>query len=383
MLVAGTLAAAAGAQEPVLERERVLIILATTRDLSGRNLSGLDLSKLNFARTNLRRARLQKTNLEGADLWRADLSGADLSGARLAGAGLPGADLSSANLDGADLSRANLAGAGLRRAKLNGARLVGADLTRAELFGVELREAQAQQAVLKEAGLMLADLRGTDLTEANLEGAGLEGSQLVGANLTRASLRRARLARADFERANIAGADLVGADHTSARNIDRAVGVQQAKWLDTGPAPSEAGASGSAGPVTARIHLQSGQVVEVESWEERETTVVYTRGGVTYGVPRTEIAKVEDTQGRPLALRTPSGRSDDVFRCKTPRLGDAETVVQEYFRCTGVRPSFRTRTREGREMTVYTVPSRTARQSYDHYWVLNGQVVQVEVTGSQ
>lgn len=375
----GALVTVARAQEGALTREQVSAIMATTRDLSGKTLSGLDLSKLNLGRANLRRAKLIGTNLEGADLWRAELVSADLSQARLVGANLNAADLSSATLTGADLSQANLSEANVRKAKLGGgARLAGTNLGKAELFGVELREARAPGASFKDASLMLADLRGADLTEASLDGADLTGSQLSGANLTRASLRRAKLARADFEQTNIEGTIFAGSDYKSARNLEKAVNFPQAKWEEAAPAAAEAKTAAAAGPVVARIHLRSGATIEVESWAEQEETVLYTQRGVTYGVPRGDIAKMEDAQGRPIALREPSKGSDEIFKCKAPKLGDGEGVLQEFFRCTGARPSVRSRMREGRQVTVYSVSSRSAGYQYNYYWVLNGQIVQIE-----
>ncbi|MGH7321800.1 MAG: pentapeptide repeat-containing protein [Candidatus Rokuibacteriota bacterium] len=376
-LMVGALAAVAAAQEGTLTREQVSGIMATTRDLSGRNLGGLDLSRLNLSRADLRRAKLIGSNLEGADLWRADLADAELARARLVGANLSAADLSSADLTGADLSQANLSEAKLRKAKLGGrARLVATNLTKAGLSEVDLREASAEGAVFKSASLRLADLRGANLTDANLEGADLTGSQLANANLTRASLRRAELPRADFQGANLDGAIFVGSKHTQARNLDKAVNFERARWQEAPSAAPEAKRPAAVGPVTARIHLRSGAVLEVESWVEQDETVVYTQAGVTYGVARGEIAKIEDTQGRPIALRTPDKGSDEIFRCKPPKIGDSEVILLEFFQCTGARPSSRTRMREGRETTVYTVSSRAS--GYSTFWVLNGRVVQID-----
>ncbi len=376
-LMVGALATGAAAQEGTLTREQVAGIMASTRDLSGRNLGGLDLSKLSLSRANLRRAKLIGSNLEGADLWRADLTEAELTRARLVGANLNGADLSSADLTGADLSQANMSEAKLRKAKLGGrARLAGTNLTKAVLSEVDLREASAEGAVFKEATLRTADLRGANLTDANLEGADLAGSQLANANLTRASLRRAELPRVDFQGANLDGAIFVGSKHAQARNLDKAVNFDRARWQEAPPAAPDVKKPAAAGPVAARIHLRTGVVLEVESWVEQDETVVYAQGGVTYGVPRGEIAKIEDAQGRPIALRAPDKGSDEIFRCKAPKIGDSEVILLEFFQCTGARPSSRTRMREGREVTVYTVSSRPS--GYSTFWVLNGRVVQID-----
>jgi hypothetical protein len=58
-------------------------------------------------------------------------------------------------------------------------------------------------------------------------------------------------------------------------------------------------------------------------------------------------------------------------------------MLQEFFRCTGAKPSFRTRIRAGRELTVYSVPPRSAGFRHTHYWVRNGQVVEIETTGTR
>jgi len=85
---------------------RVMEILKTTRDFSGKNLSGLYLVGVDLSRCNLRGANLSRTNLERADLDEAVLERADLSGANmrmtdLRITGLKGARLNGARLDGA------------------------------------------------------------------------------------------------------------------------------------------------------------------------------------------------------------------------------------------------------------------------------------------
>lgn len=101
------------------------------------------------------------------------------------------------------------------------------------------------------------------------------------------------------------------------------------------------------------------------------------------------LGSTRDLSGKNLAgldlskLNLPPKGSDDIFKCKAPKLGDDEGMLQELFRCTGAKPSFRTRIRAGRELTVYSVPSRSAGFRYDHYWVRNGQVVEIETAGTR
>lgn len=90
--------------------------------------------------------------------------------------------------------------------------------------------------------LVIANLRGTSLKgayvygasleDANLEGAILEKANLthvnfVGANLVRADLTGARLRRARLRRANLQGANLQSADLVHAKELDRAVGLDE------------------------------------------------------------------------------------------------------------------------------------------------------------
>ena len=84
-----------------ITKERVLKILATTRDLSGMDLSRMDLSTMDLSKSNLSGANLSETNLFVANLSEANMSHADISYA----------DLRYANLSGANLTRANLTNA--------------------------------------------------------------------------------------------------------------------------------------------------------------------------------------------------------------------------------------------------------------------------------
>ena len=130
-----------------------------------------------------------------------------------------------------------------------------------------------------------------------------------------------------------------------------------------------------------RIHLKSGATIDAESWSEQDEVLLYTQAGVTYGVPRGDVARLEDAQGRPIELKSTAKGSDDVFQCRTPQVGDSESTVLAFFRCLGATPSFRTRIWEGRQATVYTIPPRSGRQR-ELYWVVNGRLTQVEVGGS-
>jgi len=71
------------------------------------------------------------------------------------------------------------------------------------------------------------------------------------------------------------------------------------------------------------------------------------------------------------------------YRSASSRHRATATMLQEFFRCTGAKPSFRTRIRAGRELTVYSVPPRSAGFRHTHYWVRNGQVVEIETTGTR
>ena len=75
-------------------RERVLQLMATTRDLSGLDLTGADLSGI-----DLRGARLHRTLLESASLAGAQLDGADATEAVLVRANLAQASLAHCVLD--------------------------------------------------------------------------------------------------------------------------------------------------------------------------------------------------------------------------------------------------------------------------------------------
>jgi uncharacterized protein YjbI with pentapeptide repeats len=111
------------------------------------------------------------------------INGSDFRRVRAVGIYLPfvrgeGAYLSGANLREAYLSGANLSGANLREAYLSGAYLSGADLMVADLRVANLSGANLRVANLKEANLRVANLK-----EAYLSGANLRETDLSGANL--------------------------------------------------------------------------------------------------------------------------------------------------------------------------------------------------------
>jgi hypothetical protein len=122
------------------ERDRLLLHLSTTQDLTGVNLHGRSLDGLNlvgktmpvaelsdavlrnarFVGADLRWATLRRSDLRGSTFAYANLNDTNLRGARLEGADLRGATFRNAGLDGAVLDAADLAGADLRQAELEG-----------------------------------------------------------------------------------------------------------------------------------------------------------------------------------------------------------------------------------------------------------------------
>jgi uncharacterized protein YjbI with pentapeptide repeats len=89
-----------------LSVNQVMVILKTTRDLSGKNLVGLQLTGVNMTKCNLKGVDLSFANLERADLGESDLERADLTGTNLKMSnlrlsGMTGTNLERAILDGA------------------------------------------------------------------------------------------------------------------------------------------------------------------------------------------------------------------------------------------------------------------------------------------
>ena len=122
------------------ERDRLLLHLSTTQDLTGVNLHGRSLDGLNlvgktmpvaelsdavlrnarFVGADLRWATLQRSDLRGSTFAYANLNDTNLRGARLEGVDLRGVTFRNAGMDGAVLDVADLAGADLRQAELEG-----------------------------------------------------------------------------------------------------------------------------------------------------------------------------------------------------------------------------------------------------------------------
>ena len=126
---------------------------------------------------------------------------------------LSGARWKRVNADGLYLPFANCEGADLRESSLRGANLAGADLPRANLRGVDLRRAY---------------LWGVDF-----RGAHLSGAHLSGASLPRANLRGVDLRGVDFDGVQLLEADLSGADLRGVKNLDSAVNLGYALFLET------------------------------------------------------------------------------------------------------------------------------------------------------
>ena len=361
------------AQTSKLTRRQVEIVLKEHRNFYRKDLRGLDLAGLDFRK---------------ADLSRADLTDANLQGANLAEANLDHTTLNTARLGGANLQKARLVDASLLRVDLAGADLTGADLTRADLQGSGLRRARLREAILVDGGLIRVDLREADLTGANLQGANLTSALLLGASLARASLRGARVARADFQDADLEGASFVGTDVAAAENFEKARNWETAVLEEPAPRPKPAGSEPVAPPWTFRIHVVHGLPIEADSWTDQGAVLVYTRGGVTHGIPRSSVVQIEDDRGRPVSLEVATAtatapKGDDVIRpktvCRSPQIGDPDVVLREYFRCIEETPRSRTIVRRGRETTLLWIRSRSGA-GRDYYYVYNGRLVGMDTS---
>jgi len=64
--------------------------------------------------------------------------------------------------------------------------------------------------------------------------------------------------------------------------------------LAPGPAPARP---------SGKIYLRYGSPVEVESWWEQGEVLFYVHGGVIHGVPRSDLARIEDMRGRTIRVR--------------------------------------------------------------------------------
>jgi uncharacterized protein YjbI with pentapeptide repeats len=252
LLLIVALASAPHAFSADLTARQVTEILFAARATEPVDFSAKDLSSLDLAGLDFKRARLRGASLYAADLSRANLSGSDLSGARL-----DNANVVRTNFSGADLSGATLhtiiayrsiepdpadapifAGANLSHATI-AARLDGADFTAADLTGARLGRLGATwgsfrpRAVLNGAKFANARLRGTDFNEAMLRFADFRG-----ADLTQANLKGCDLSQADFTGADLTGADVTNADFDGAilknvKGLAEAVGLPQARNLES------------------------------------------------------------------------------------------------------------------------------------------------------
>ncbi|KAA6323205.1 Secreted effector protein PipB2 [termite gut metagenome] len=110
--------------------------------------------------------------------------------------------------------------------------LKGAYLTKANLENANLRQADLEGAHFKKAYLWEVNLERANLWETHLEGASLWKAHLEGADLRRADLSEANLEEADLsyaylEDANLEGTNLKGVDLDKARNLDKALNVDE------------------------------------------------------------------------------------------------------------------------------------------------------------
>jgi uncharacterized protein YjbI with pentapeptide repeats len=319
------------AQTPPLTMEQVRFILATTRNLAGRNLSGLDLSGLSLAGVDLRSANLSGARLRGVVAERARLSGAILVQAILVEADLRNADLAEADLTRADLTRAKLQKSLLRNARLDEAVLREADLSEVTLNGASLVRANLEKALLTGGSLMNANLGQARLAHAELTNASLLFASLVQADLSHAILRGARLREADVDGADVQDALFADADLSSTRNLDKVRNVDKIR-LTAAPSPAPPPVVQQPKlPVVARIVPKNGSPIDVE-------LLVYTREGATYGIPRDNVRRIEDTNGKILrefveriaSAGDPGNRLKD---CARPRIGDDASYMDKDVAC--------------------------------------------------
>jgi uncharacterized protein YjbI with pentapeptide repeats len=322
----------AGQALPKITRAQVEAVLKLSRNLSLRDMRGLDLTGLNFSGANLNEsdltgARLDGAILRGAKLHRTVLVQASLRRAELAAADLTEANVSEAKLDGVAAVGSNWTGATLENAHLR-----GADFSKADLLGANLRRASAREIRLTEAMLVRAVLRGADLRGASFEGATLTLASLADADLTGANFRATRLIRTDFANADVADALFAGADVATAQNLDLARNVDRAHWRVREVAPTAPAAA--TGQIVARITPRNGDPIDVESLQEQDETFFYSRGGISYGIPKGNVRRIQDATGRtlrefvePIPLTT--ARPD----CARPRVGDLVSYMTNYVGC--------------------------------------------------
>lgn len=214
--------------------------------LAAANLENLDLAELDFKQANLEGA-----NLYGADLSRANLKGAVLKRARLDRATVTATDFSGADLTDAHILRptvfTTLDAVSAETPRFTGARLVRLrsdgwldriDFSRADLTGAVFGGGHAhEQTLFSPASLNSANFTGAILKGAAFPSAHMKYARFVDADLSGANLRGTHLAGADFSRANLAGADLTGANLdganlSTARGLDKAIGLKKAGSMD-------------------------------------------------------------------------------------------------------------------------------------------------------
>jgi uncharacterized protein YjbI with pentapeptide repeats len=329
----------AQADEGRMTRDEAEAILNSSRDFSWRDLRGLDLSGLSLAGVNFIRSNLAGADLRRAELSRARLRGANLTDALLENAVLIKADLAEANLTGTNLAGAQLIDANLAAVRSSGGTILrGANLTATNLVGASLRGADLSGGTLHAATMVRADLRSAQLTGAILTEAALTMASFVGADLTRADFRRARLNRADFEGSNLHETYFAGADAKGALNVEKAKNTKTTNWTATAPlVPAPTGAQASAGRIAARIHPKNGDPIDAESWSEEGEVFLFTRLGVSYGIAKENVRRIEDPQGRTLRVfvdRSSASESEIRLKnCKPPRVGDAVSYVTNYLEC--------------------------------------------------
>jgi len=251
-------------------RQRVLDIMAATRDLSGMDLTGADLSGMDLRGARLHRTLLESANLEDARLDGADATEAVLVRTRLSRASLAGCVLHRANLSMAHCVHTEFAGAHLHETTLEKTHFDRCDFSHAVLehltclgmhfahcnFGearfayvsfIEqscLQDCSFRGAVLHKVGVISCIAARLDFTQAQLEACAwahtpgdegivfreatlrttcfvgtsrlcntdFEGATLVQCGLREMPLDGARFARATLDTCDFSACSFIGAD---------------------------------------------------------------------------------------------------------------------------------------------------------------------------
>ena len=123
--------------------------------------------------------------------------------------------------------------ADLRGANLAEGYFRDSNFTLSDFKGAYLKNINFEEACLKHAILSFSNLEGANLKNANLEGAYLYKTCLVRANLEGACLKGASLSFANLSQANIKSVNFEGAHLSRVENIDRAINLETAHFLDT------------------------------------------------------------------------------------------------------------------------------------------------------